>query len=88
MDFEVNFNYPLNRDEVIGVSSASQNWDFDIMWKGEGIVVEETDAPEVEIVRVLKNDPKTIALIFAADLLAVAVLVIVLVIKKKKGKAA
>jgi hypothetical protein len=88
MDFEVNFNYPINRDEVVGVSSASQNWDFDIMWKGEGIVVEETDAPEVEIVRVLKNDPKTIALIFAADLLAVAVLVIVLVIKKKKGKAA
>ncbi len=91
MEVVRDFNYPLDRSKFVGTSSAAQNWDFDVIFKGEGLVVEEeVDGTPVEIVKVLKNDPKVIAMIFGADLVvaALAVLAVVLVLKKKKGKAA
>ncbi len=90
MEIVPDFNYPIDRSQFVGVSSAAQNWDFDVIFKGDGPAVEETVEPDVEIVKVLKNDPKTIALIFGADLVVaiLAAVVVILVLKKKKGKAA
>ncbi len=91
MEIEKDFNYPLDRSQFSGVSAAAQNWNFDVIWKGEGLVVDEpVEEDSVEVVKVLKNDPKVIAMVFGADLVvaALAVLVVVLVLKKKKGKAA
>ena len=88
LDIEKNYNYPLDRSSIRGVNSSSQNWDFDVIWHGEGLAVEETETESVEVIRELQNDPKTVALIFGADLLIAIVAIIVVVLIKKKRKAA
>lgn len=88
MDIEANYNYPIDRSNIVGVKSLGQKWDFDVIFKGEGITAEETPEENVQIVKTLKNDPAKIAMIFGADVLLIAVAVVVILVVKKKRKAA
>ena len=88
LDLEVNYNHPVDRTNFVGVNSLGQKWEFDVIFKGEGIVTEETPADNVQVAKTLKNDPATIAIIFGVDVLLIAVAVVVILVVKKKRKAA
>ena len=82
-DIEVDYSYKFDRNSIV---AGVQNYDFDVMWHGEGLPVEETVTAPVEIQQVLQNNPMTIALIFGADLVVVALAVLAVVLTKKKER--